>query len=193
MRHLLTACLAAVVALPAAALAQTPPAKPPVEGRAMATFAHICPAHLDGRPTAALLPALDKQGFFADPDFDNTEQGGYGYRYSEEILEWPLNGVRIEWGARDGRRYCIVSVYSGDTHPGVLLNHTNRWATTMSSPPYAAAQARTVVKDEDGAYGFTKFTRPGREVLVEDRPPPEAKDQFLARKIFSIMLLEARS
>ncbi|MDO9337926.1 MAG: hypothetical protein Q7T61_16135 [Caulobacter sp.] len=192
MRLVPTALLTAILALPAAASAQTapPPKAPPVEGRAMATFAHVCPGWVDGRPTAALLQALDKQGFFPDIDFDNTEQAGYGYRYIENVVEWPLNGVRIEFGAKQGRRYCIVSVFSGDTHTGVLLSHATRWATTMAAPPFALAQARTVVKDADGAFGFTKFTRPGREVLIEDRAPPASKEQFLARKVFSIMLLQ---
>lgn len=193
MRALLTASLTALLILPALASAQTPPRAPPVEGRAMATFALVCPGHLDGRPAATLIQALDKQGYFADPDFANTDQGGYGYRYVESVVEWPLNGVRIEWGSKDGQRYCIVSVYSGDTNPGLLLSHATRWATTMASPAYAVAKPRAVGKDEDGVRGLTVYARPGSQVYVEDRPPPDSREQFLARKIFSIMLLEAKS
>lgn len=195
MRLLPIVTLAALLAMPAAAQSppQTPQKAPPLEGRAMATFAHVCPGWVDRRPTASLLQALDKQGFFADIDFPNTETAGYGYRYTGSVVEWPLNGVRIEFGSRDSRRFCMVTVYSGETHTGVLLNHATRWATTMATPPYALAQARTVIKDEDGAFGFTRFTRPGREVLIEDRPPPASNEQFLARKVFSIMLLEAKS
>lgn len=176
--------------------AQTPPAKTPsIEVRAMTTLAGICTDYVSGKPTDGLIRQALAAGYYEDPMVKGDDQKGYVYIWTVDREKWPVNTIQLSFGPdmTRGNRFCEVRVNNGDVEIPRLLGMVKRYAATMAKPPFELTLDRYPNNDEAGDRWTSVYSRPGQQLVVDDRPQPANRhDQFWFKDVVTITLVNEK-